>query len=60
MKTTSNNKVKIITEKLSVRGLSSQPNSEAINSDSDRVGEVTEYDDTELPLWKMMQKLGVA
>ena len=55
-----NKKVKIITEKLSERGLSSLQDSEAISAAPASVDEVTEYDDAELPLWKMMMKVGVA
>lgn len=55
-----NKKVKIITEKLSERGLSSLQDSEAIIAAPASGNEATEYDDAELPLWKMMMKVGVA
>lgn len=38
----------------------SQQAGEAISSAPASVGEVTEYDDAELPLWQMMLKVGVA
>ena len=59
MKTISNKKVEIVIEKLSERGLSSLQDSEVISSAPASVGEVTEYDDAELPLWQMMLKVGV-